>query len=140
MVLEMDRAKRALRCADLRGERCQGGGFDLLFRECPIERGLVRDQLLANRDRFSLHGVKQLADTLALFAIELQLVRQLQDVRWAGVAVELTGQGKSHTAASLQISNLLVTQSLHRTLLQARIGCLAVLMLRDRGACQRQYG
>src|SRR5262249_30549326 len=84
VVFQVRGPQRRLGLPDRAGGRAQAVGGDGLAGEQAVELGFLRDQLLADRHRFRLHGREHRAHAGELLVGQPQLRRQLQDVQRPG--------------------------------------------------------
>jgi hypothetical protein len=131
VILQMDGTQLALRLGDLRRQGCQTWRRDFPPREGLIERPFALDQLLADRQCFSLHGIGKLAHLLPLPIRKLKLVSQFEHVYRARIAVQLGSKRQAHATTGAKVGKLLIAERLDGTLLKSCVGRVAMLMLRQ---------
>jgi hypothetical protein len=137
VIFEMHSAQLRLCFADLRRQSVQARGRYSLFGEFTIELPFLFDQCLANRNGFDFHLRKKPLHLRTLIGIERKLVGEFKHMERPGISVEFARERQPHAAAGTKIGELLIAQRLDRTLLKPGIRRLIVLVLRERGSCQR---
>jgi hypothetical protein len=80
VIAQVHRPQLGLSGADARGRGCQSLGRDLALCEKPIERGLLRDDPLAERDCLAFHLLEYGLCPASLLRREGKIFREIQHV------------------------------------------------------------
>jgi hypothetical protein len=119
---EMDEAEAPLEGPDPRGQACDGDACRAGRAERAIEAPLERDDPAPERPRARVDPRLELPHRVGLRGGELEPLAELEDVRGAGVVVELGGERVARALAGEELGDALGRNGLDLPPLEPSVG------------------